>query len=37
MRRTGFRWLRIGCSGGLFKHGDELSVSIKKAEYYLKS
>jgi hypothetical protein len=30
---TGFIWLRIGTSGGLCKHDNELSVSIKGDEF----
>jgi hypothetical protein len=32
---AGFGWLRVGSSGGLCEHGNELSVSIKKAGYCL--
>jgi hypothetical protein len=34
MGRTGFSLLRIGSSGGGFKHDDEPSGSIKKEGYY---
>jgi len=33
MERTEFGWLRIGSSGGLLKHSNETSGSIKKAGY----
>jgi hypothetical protein len=34
MERNGFGWLRIGSSGGLFEHGDEISSSINKAGFF---
>jgi hypothetical protein len=37
MGRTGFGWLRIGFSGGLFEHRDEPSDSMKKAGYFFTS
>jgi hypothetical protein len=30
---TGFFWMRIRTSGGLFGHGNELSGSIKGGEF----
>jgi len=35
MGRAGFGWLRIGCGGRFFEHGNEPSCSIKEAGYCL--
>jgi hypothetical protein len=35
MGRTGFSWVSIGSGGGLYKHGNEPSGSIKNAGYFL--
>jgi hypothetical protein len=37
MGQTGFGWLRIGSVAGFCKHGNEPSISIKKAGYCLTS
>jgi hypothetical protein len=37
MGRTGFSWLKIGSSGGLYEHGDEPSGSIRKQDIFLTS
>jgi hypothetical protein len=34
MERTGFSWLRIGSSGGICKHGNEPSGSIRKQDMF---
>jgi hypothetical protein len=36
MRRewAGFIWFKRETSGGLFEHGNELSVSIKRGEFF---
>jgi hypothetical protein len=34
MGRSGFNWLRIGSSGGLFEHDYEPSVSIRKQDIF---
>jgi hypothetical protein len=37
MGRTGFGWLKIGAGGGFFEYGNEPSISLKKAGYFLTS
>jgi hypothetical protein len=34
MGRTGFSWLRIGSSGGLYEHSDESSGFIRKQDFF---
>jgi hypothetical protein len=34
MGRTGFGWLRIGSSGGLYEHGNEPSGSIRRRDIF---